>query len=444
MDKQRRYIQILSGILFTVLILCFDYFEWLFDHFYGDNDGVVSRFDLHGYISILQALLLVFVITYFFFKSGAANALLSTFSVMFLFLMIEGGARVYFKFHPKDVAWHFMDVCAYKEAPYYNQEFIKENDMSKRFYLKIKSGRLLLPGDFHGKYMNISNTFRRVCQQPDSFKHTIYFFGGSTAFCGEVPDSFTSTSYLQYDINEAFPNSYKVVNCGVISFMVREQMERLKLISLKPGDKIIFYDGFNDVFQVLFRGETDRSMLESLERKMEKANVIFRIKSYLYNKLGSISYAGSQIFYPYSLVIPPHIQDKEKANKYIAKILSNYRNALDSTIAICNQNKVGFYHFLQPTLFSKAQYSECESNLMQDKRKIFPGMKEAFEFAYPILEKNIFNTNNSYIIKNCFKEPQDIYFDYCHVNNKGNKIIADSIFKILKPKLLESNNPVIP
>mgnify|MGYP007000117194 len=50
------------------------------------------------------------------------------------------------------------------------------------------------PSDYKGKWINVKNNRRVTINEPKNYLHTIYLFGGSTVYNGEVPDHLTIAS----------------------------------------------------------------------------------------------------------------------------------------------------------------------------------------------------------------------------------------------------------
>jgi len=100
-------------------------------------------------------------------------------------------------------------------------------------------------------------------------------------------------------------------------------------------------------------------------------------------------------------------------------------------------NKVAFYHFLQPNIFTKNINSEYEKKLITYKYIIQPYEKDIFINAYPIMKicvsdlnklsvKSIDLTNSFDNIKN-----KEFYLDNCHITENGNQIIANNIYRAI-------------
>lgn len=122
-----------------------------------------------------------------------------------------------------------------KRAAYQNIsiEDIKDNEsLIREIYQDNESGDYVRTGEFHacryldqgnycnladysGKYLNIIDGKRATLHIPESYQHSVWFFGTCIARGAYVSDAYTIESQFQEMINHKFPNKYRMVNCGV-------------------------------------------------------------------------------------------------------------------------------------------------------------------------------------------------------------------------------------
>ncbi len=107
---------------------------------------------------------------------------------------------------------------------------------------------------YKSKYVNVSpDGYRLTVPQgpwpPDPNAFNIFLFGGSTTFNYGVADYETTATYLQQDVQAAFPNKHIwVYNFGRGFYYSSQELilfERLLLKQYRP-DMAIFIDGLND------------------------------------------------------------------------------------------------------------------------------------------------------------------------------------------------------
>lgn len=109
---------------------------------------------------------------------------------------------------------------------------------------------------------------------------------------------------------------------------------------------------------------------------------------------------------------------------------------MESMQAVCAAKGISFYGFMQPMLLSKADYNDAEQKTFEQSegthsymagfRKM---MKEcSVEESHPYLHD----------LSHIFDNHYDVYFhlDDCHVYEKGNRIIADEIYKCISDEII--------
>ena len=101
-----------------------------------------------------------------------------------------------------------------------------------------------------------------------------------------------------------------------------------------------------------------------------------------------------------------------------------------------------FYHFLQPHLFTKQSRNHYEKNL-QEMESIIPiNIPRTLIETYPYLVKTTQSLEFSYDLSSVLDTlKQSPYLDFCHINEYGNRIIASTIFNIVKDDLVKLSSP---
>ena len=152
-------------------------------------------------------------------------------------------------------------------ANYFSKDFINETFTQPGKWLLDKEFGGVKPSDYKGKWINVKNNRRVTINEPKNYVSTIYIFGGSTVYNGEVPDNLTIASQLAS--SSANDNLYKVVNMGATSIHSAQQFGRLKSeINLNEGDLVIFYDGVNDVLQRIIYQNRDGYMIGQPKKRV--------------------------------------------------------------------------------------------------------------------------------------------------------------------------------
>ena len=128
---------------------------------------------------------------------------------------------------------------------------------------------------------------------------------------------------------------------------------------------------------------------------------------------------------------------KEISKDLIKTSIEDYMNTLVKTNHYVESKGANFFHFLQPTLFTKKYLNQYEQMLIS-KGPPFAGkqIKKIFTEVYPIIEEKLDNVKFSHSLIKVFDTVADSpYFDFCHVNHIGNKIIAKKIWRNIKDDL---------
>ncbi len=268
--------------------------------------------------------------------------------------------------------------------------------------------------------INIDQDGHRVTiNQPENALHTIYIFGGSTVFCIDVDDQHTIPSYLQTAINEDFGNKYKVINMGIPALPIAGQWTHLQELPLAPGDIIIWFDGYNEILDAFRLQYTEPELL--YERfyiyRRYISPIITRGMPNSAKRIGNIAYENLMHFVP-------------KANTYV----------LDQGAE--------FIHFLQPSVYTIEQPNQYEQNLLANYENNYYGWVENFSYGYDKLilanqdlqALGVLSIDLTYAFDHDYRTTsEEIFIDDIHVNQYGNQILANEIYKhLLETGLLEN------
>ena len=262
----------------------------------------------------------------------------------------------------------FIERVGHKEfrlkrpEPYVNAAYFSENFINEAF---TQPGKWLLdeeyggvkPSDYKGKWINVKNNRRVTTNKPLNYLRTIYLFGGSTIYNGEVPDNLTIASQLaSLGANNYL---YNVVNMGATSIHSAQQFGRLKSeINLNKGDLVIFYDGVNDVLQRIIYENRDGYMIGQPKRENFWIKLLRSKRKY-----------SSILQIMYSEMIK---NTKEKPQSLIDGSIDDYINILVETNEYVKKQGAYFYHFLQPTIFTKKKLNDYEQMLIEKGEPFVP------------------------------------------------------------------------
>ncbi len=314
---------------------------------------------------------------------------------------------------------------AYKGSPYYSQEFVK--DFIRKSIPPLewdKNTNSILLGDLVGRFYNVQHGHRVTVGASGSETLRILLLGGSTIYNQEVPDEFTVASLLQRCINTKYPKKYKVVNGGLVAVSTESHWTTLQKFSLKPGDHVIYYSGLNDLFYTVYEPrESDRLFLRGQEPKG-----IFKFALKMKDQL----YLFRGIVEMMTQLVPPHLQDSKRVSELLTKFEDNYFNRIQTAWAYSIKNKANFHHFLQGSLFHKTSPTSYEQNLLKNSLLTPYGLNEIVVSGLERIDQRAKQSDwmgAHHNLTKVFDQPQtgEIFFDYVHVNEKGNQMIANAI-----------------
>ena len=118
----------------------------------------------------------------------------------------------------------------------------------------------------------------------------------------------------------------------------------------------------------------------------------------------------------------------------VNKVTANYRDNMDVINAIGSGYDFHSAFFIQPTIFTKKTLSDFELTIPHLKDK---GYIEFEKFIYKAAKQNLMTFENFYDLTGVFDSiDETIYIDDHHMSDKGNRIVARSIYDLLKPKLV--------
>lgn len=368
------------------------------------------------FISFISSIFFFYYRTLFFQLIVAFICLISIELVLSLFVERENPNL------DKHKEFRLQQPQPYVNAEYFSRDFINESFTQPGGWLLDKKYGGVKPRNFEGKWINVRNNRRVTLNKPGIYSHKIYLFGGSTVYNGEVPDKLTIASQLASIGANNF--QYEVVNMGATSIHSTQQFGRLKAeIKLKEGDVVIFYDGVNDVYQRIININREGYMYG--QPKQEK----FWVKILRnYSKDSSIlHFLFSKVINNTYYITPALIESSSE----------DYIKTLVATNEYVLSQKAYFYHFLQPTLFTRKNLNEYENILLKKGHPIVSKQViKAFTEAYPIILNKLYDVNFSYSLTEVFDELlESPYLDFCHVTHIGNKIIATNIWNNIRDEL---------
>ena len=380
----------------------------------------------------------------------AANAGLFLVSCLLAIGLIEGASCAYSAFKPNDDPDHtqlrLSHPRPYAQSPYYSAALIGELGRVNSTFYTPAGTRLILVRDFAGQFIHHNGGLRVTTDRPANPRRRILLFGGSTIYNGEVPDPFTVASYLQRLANDRQDSQYEVLNFGVTSVNAEQQLDYLKTVALRQDDIVVFFDGGNDVYQGVYRNNPRGTIIGDNAEVFRKLNwakqlILQSQKSALFSRSCTIR----EFLLPYSArAVPAHLADPSDLSRIATSAAAQYAETIARAHALLKERGVRFVHFVQPTLFSAPIRTEYETRLIAN-RKITPaGIQDAMTAGQIALRavnpKLIARGVDSQDLSELFTQlprSEDIFLDWMHVTELGNRMIASAIFGRLFPGALD-------
>lgn len=371
-------------------------------------------------------------------RLGAAiNVALVFVSIAFAFGLAELGAWIWVsKFRPEHLTrWEFRATQPppYQDASYFSPDFLAEADVGV-------SGRItdvLELRDFRGRYINIADGFRVTTDAPANAERRVLLFGGSTLFGQEVPDRYTIASHLQRMLNKQGVR-WRVRNFGMPGMNAAQQTLILKRVPLRSGDIVVYYDGVNDIYYLVFGGHRDGWVGGTPAfRPVQKLTALHKWLHAWHERLKDYSYTAQVALDIYQRGRPNTVTDAQVLRRALTHTESSFRFALVEAERLSKAAGATFVHFLQPTAFANAVLTPYEQVILKNPLQTPPGLEHAFREGYPRLQRVATELAGKGIEYHDISDALDgrpadseVFLDFCHVNHEGNRLIAQRMMDI--------------
>ena len=265
--------------------------------------------------------------------------------------------------------------------------------------------------DYDSPGISVKNGLRTTTDQPSSFERSLLFFGGSTTFGGrEVPDNLTFCSILQRQFNSS-GNKVIVINHGQGGATVLDRVQWLiESTPVNSGDIICFYFGANDSgWKVRF----NKKMRNQIEMQPPLLQLMRRgplLKSAVIQWI----YGENAFFH-----------NQRCADKAVGDSI----RSLELARKWANAKGCKFLVALQPQIYASKKYSDYEAMLRSRFSNFLIGQ---LALAYPRYENFVAKCGYGVSMTALFDNiDHSVYLDWCHLNARGNTIIANRFWELL-------------
>lgn len=309
----------------------------------------------------------------------------------------------------------FGVLFLFLEIPF---RLLTDSQSSSQFqYIELfRNSRSDGPGQMTQPVLNMNSKGLRVTtDQPSTYSGRVLIFGGSTTFCGEVPDQLTYPSVLQRILNDR-DSGLLVENYGKSAATATDRVQVLKTVyDLNKNDIVIFYVGVNESGVGFVQRDLPVGLvtkLPELGNALQKVSKYSRIADILFRKF---VFGGIKI---------------SEASKLKAE--TDFREAMQEAQSFVTKVGATFVPVLQATLFTRNPSSDYDRTLAKMYgSELGVVMPDMYERLLPIIsEYENFGDARS-VMNNLEPSP---YFDWMHVDSRGDIRIATFISDLLVSK----------
>jgi len=339
--------------------------------------------------------------------------------ILIVLSVLEITIRIYDYYNPN---CNFVNSDVFDEV----DENLKLQICRDNTYLQWQINPLLLIPNQNLDTITVNSDGFRGNELLTNSDYRIFVIGGSTTFgAGATSDSKTIPYILQEKINEVFPDqNIEVINAGIPnayshteSFLIKE-----KILSYSP-DLLIIYDGWNDLAQDydFYSQGTDPIFLDKVIRYIGKSDYVTPkfILTYYFN----LKYNSDNVVPFNSYKMNEKISLWKNTWENICKLEKNYNFKTIITLQPLVGTGEKNLTYEESTTFTKFDGESVILNY--NSYKI--ALNELNSKCYSTLDlTNAFDSNS-----------ETIFYDFGHVGDFGNNIIAENLFEKILPILNE-------
>lgn len=363
-------------------------------------------------------------------------ALLAGISVLMLLL----AGLILFKGELFQKVFFFNFLILFAGIEIFIRLFSQETPYQKMDYLSPRPyvGFINEPGSVVGKVVINDIGFRgevpSKIKPADEFR--VFLLGGSTAFNGYPPDE-TISAHLEKIFHKQGYKKIKIYNWAVTSYVSAQELSLLVhyVIDYQP-DGVIIFGGGNDIASPynydprpnypynFVAVETGLENLNSHGSFLKSARAILL-------KSKAVQFLFKNIFTNQLLPIGDlRVQEKYMSDNWKELIINNYIGNLKKMSMLSKQYEFKFAVFLQPFVHFKNPLAQNERRLIEtgNFNAYLYGQYDKVREQFDKLKDDMIAVDLSYIFENVDSE---IFSDYIHITNDGNRLIAQKMFENL-------------
>ncbi len=279
--------------------------------------------------------------------------------------------------------------------------------------------------------------------------YRIFLLGGSAVFgSGALSNDRTIAGYMQEMLGKLLPDrGIEVINAGIDGYASNQERILFEEYIIGKADMVVVLDGANDIwgptvlgqgmvgypYEFLTYKDIIKNPLGSVFKKMLE-------KSMLYEKI-------SRRFATLAVRAARRPQHDYSDDSMIGAVKENYFKNIEIIHILAGQNGIEAFFFLQPMIFVDKKTLTASERAIRDRE---------INWGYMIDDARGYFTNSyqkiidgmqglsaqgihAYSLTGVFeREKGAIYIDAVHFGDRGHKIIAEAIVKIIYPFLDKS------
>jgi len=319
---------------------------------------------------------------------------------------------------------HSFPNCSFLQSEVYddvNNE-LKKDICRDNNSLKWTTEPLRLIPNQNLNTINVNSDGFRGNELKKDIDYRIFVIGGSTTFgVGATSDSTTIPFFLQEKINEKFTDkNIEVINAGIPQAYSFTEINLIKeKISTHNPDMLIIYDGWNDLEQDFksYGLGTDPSFLDKIVRLIGKSDYV--TPKVLLTYYFDLKHDNTEVIK----------FDNSEINEKITLWKNNWKGICDLEV----ENNFKVIITLQPLVGTGNKILTSEELVYFKK---FDGENKIENYNLYLNALNELNSEctGTFNLQNSFDNTsKTIFYDFGHVGDYGNNLIAEDIFKKIIP-----------
>lgn len=327
----------------------------------------------------------------------------------------------------KNISANIIKHC-YNDVDWAEKTFEEEQKVKARYKAFTGWRRAFFVGDA----INIDSTGIRKTIQSSSCKEdssAIIFLGGSTIWGSGVNDSNTIPSLFA----NASKNEYPILNFGETGYTAFQSFSFLQLQILQglEAKTIISYDGVNNSpahTKTIYSHSREHQMINALKGADTNKDYIPFTEHLLKPTRFLLSKISNKFFRKTILEVSDFTQNR---NMLAAKELLDTWSVLQQ---FADSKEIGFFCVLQPNVYYGKPSIEYLGDSINNHR-----YSKGYSYYNQVIE--LINTDRykelipHFIdLSSALDNAPGVYIDFCHLNHRGNKIIAEELLQEMKAK----------